>query len=642
MSISVKVKKDSPLHKRIIDAVKDRKEFSKKKMDNFKKQWDDADDSMRAYIHEKEIDKKRRDKKSYSGEVDYITLEVPYTYAIIMTAHTYFSSVMLARQPVFQYTARHGETQDSVNAVEAVVDYQLKVGTMLPVMYNWLYDLAKYSLGIVGIYWDVQDKVIKNYVKEQNSIMGIPLAGERTVLKEEVIRAYEGNRLFNVRPHDFFPDPRVPIWRFQEGEFCIRETSEGYHSILASEHAEPGYYINLKEMMEQVKERGADRETGSSRVELPLQPGEAGKAPGPGFVKITDAYIKLIPSVWGLGNGKRTETWCFQVAEDSIVISAKPLGCCHDMFPFSIMEGNYGSEEFAKFGMLEIIRPLTDVLTWLFNSHFYNVRRVLNNQLIVDPSLVVMKDVTKPGQRVIRLKPTAYGRDVRSAVYQLQQVDVTRSHLNDAQYVEQMIQRVSSVVDNVMGVQHQGGRKTATESRIAAGSSGNRLKTPMEYNSALGMDPLSQMILQNTQQFMSLERKFAVAGNTLETAQKFLMANPQAIAGFYDFVAVDGSMPIDRLAQANFWKELLMQMARVPQMVMEWDISGMIAHAMKLQGERNVDRFRRVQLNLQDPAAIAQAAQAGNVVPLGAGGGRGRTAGQRAGGRGTGTSGGNA
>lgn len=638
MSLSVKIPFKSDLHKRIVDGVRERKDFSKRKMGNFHKQWSDADDSMRAYIHEKDIDSKRKAKKTFDGTVDYVTLEVPYTYAIIMTAHTYFTSVLLSRTPVFQYTARHGEPQDSVSAVESVMDYQLKVGTMLPVMYNWLYDLSKYSLGIVGIYWDVEEKIIKRYVKQGNSFMGVPFAGEKTVLQEEIVKGYEGNRLFNVRPYDFFPDPRVPIWKFQDGEFCIRDTSEGYHSILASEHASPGYYINLKEMVTAAKERSNDRETGSSRTELPLQPGEAGKAPGPGFVTITDAYVKLIPSVWGLGSGKRVETWCFQIAEDKVVISAKPLGCYHDKFPFSVMEGNYGSEEFAKFGMLEVIKPLTDVLTWLFNSHFYNVRRVLNNQLIVDPSMVVMKDVTKPGQRVIRLKPSAYGRDARMAVHQLVQADVTRSHLNDAQYVEQMIQRVSSVVDNVMGVQHQGGRKTATESRIAAGSSGNRLKTPVEYNSALAMDPLSQMMLQNTQQFMTMDTKFAIAGNTLETAQAFLQANAQKISGFYDFVPVDGTLPIDRLAQANFWKELLMQMARVPMMVQQWDLSGMIAHTMKLQGERNVDRFRIKIAPMMPGADPTNAVQAGNVVPLGGRGGSGKGTG----GRGTGTSGGTA
>src|SRR5690606_20622637 len=116
-------------------------------------------------------------------------------------------------------------------------------------------------------------------------------------------------------------------------------------------------------------------------------------------------------------------------------------------------------------------------------------------------------------------------------------------------------------------------------------------------------DPLSQMMLSNTQQLLTLDRKYAIAGNMLESSQKFIDVTPETIAGEFDFVPVDGTMPVDRLAQANFWKELLMQMSRNPQLVAEWDIGAMIGHTMKLQGERNVDRFRRVNVNIMPPGA---------------------------------------
>jgi len=616
---SVEVKYNSPLHTMLKKAICERKKYSNEKMKNFHTQWDDADDSMRAYIHEKDVDKRRKDKKRYDGEVDYVTLEVPYIYATIMTAHTYYSSVILSRTPVWQFSARHGESQDSVQAVEAVMDYQLKVGQHLPVMYNWLYDMAKYSLGVVGTYWEEEEKVICQYVDEPNVILGVPIGGTRRVKKEEILKGYVGNKLFNIRPYDFYPDPRVPIWRFQEGEFCCRTTSEGYHDIISTEHAQPGYYQNLKQLVTLSQSREGYDNVGSPRVELPMQPGEGGRAPGPGFFKITEAYIKIIPSVWGLGDSKRSEIWCFTLAEEEVIIRAAPLGLYHNKFPFSVMESNFGSEEFAKFGMLETIRPLTDIMTWLINSHFYNVRRVLNNQVIVDPSRVVMKDLTKPGQRVIRLKPNSYGADVRSMISQLTHVDITRTHLNDVQYVESMIQRVSSVVDTVMGMQAQGGRKSATEVRSSTGWSTSRLKTPIEYNSALALDPLSQMMLSNTQQFLDIERKYMIAGNTLENAQSFVDVAPDRIAGSYDFVSVDGTMPIDRLAQANFWKELLVQMSRIPEFAMQWDVGAMVAHAMKLQGERNIDRFKRVNVNVMQPGAQPGA----NMIPLGGANGRG-------------------
>lgn len=646
--LSVQVPVEGDLHRRLISGVKDRKDFSKKKMENFKRQWDRADDSMKAYIPTKEIDRLRQAKKEYEGIVDYVTLEVPYTYAVVMTMHTYMTSSMLGRSPMYQFTARHGAGQDAVMAVEAVMDYQQKSGYHLPPLYNWLYDLCRYAFGVVGMYWDVEQIVSSKIVNQKPTIGGfeVPWGTARPTTVTEILQGFEGNRLFNVRPHDFFPDPRVPLWRFQDGEFVIRKTTESYHDIINTEHMMPKYYTNLDKLpaLQSKGGKGWYGDTGSPRIELPFAPGEGGRVPGPGFFNIDDAYIKLIPKLWGLSDSNRVEIWCFQVAEEEVVISAKPLGAYHNKFPYAVMEGNFGSEEFAKIGTVELIRPMTDILSWLINSHFYNVRKVLNNQLVFDPSRVVVKDLTKSGQRLIRLKPGAYGSDVRMAVHQLQMVDVTQNNLRDANIVEQMIQRTSAVVDNVMGLQQQGGRRSATESRSMTNFATNRLETPIRYNCALGLDPLCQMMLSNTQQYMSQGRKFAVAGNTLQTAGTFLMADAQTIAGQYDFVAVDGTAPIDRIAQANLWKELMGQMARVPEVAMQWDIGGMLAHTMKLAGERNIDRFRLPpQVSVAPPGTdLTQQAQAGNVVPLqgGGSGGVGRGPRGRPAPAGTGSSGG--
>jgi len=629
--LSVKVgPPGTKLHDTILNAVKERKSFSERKMKEFHTQWDKADDSVRAYIKERDVDKKRKDKKSFAGEVDYVTLEVPYTYAIVMTAHTYYCSTILsARAPIFQFTGRHGESQDSVMAVEAIMDYQCRSGGMIPPFYNWLYDLAKYSVGIVGEYWEREEKIVSKYQAVPNVVNGVQFAGSTPQLVQEIQLGYIGNKVFNVRPYDFYPDPRVPLWKFQDGEFVIRDTSEGYFDILATEHTYPGYYQNLDRLKDVLETRGTGIYTGaspgadgdnqgSSRVNRPYQPGE-GNAPGPGFLRIQDAYIKLIPSMWGLSPSKRVEIWCFQIANNALVISAKPLGLYHNRFPYSLMEGNFGSDEFAKFGMVEIIRPLTDILTWLVNSHFYNVRRILNNQLVFDPSRVTVKDLTKAGQRLIRLKPQAYGTDPRMAIHQLQMYDPTSGHLQQASYIEQMIQRCSAVVDQIMGVGDPGGRKSATESRIITGSSTSRLRTPIEYNSYLGIDPMAERLLSNTQQLLDVDRVYAVAGNTLQNATAFLNAGPQQIAGAYNHVPVNGTAPIDRLAQANFWKELLMGVARVPQVMMGLDIVSMIGHIMMMQGERNFDRFR---IQVAPPGAAPGSTLGGNVVPIGGTNGR--------------------
>ena len=621
----IQIDPKSKLHKRILQEVMDRRKFSLRKMQDYHRRWDEQDDVIRAYLPETEMTSNQKSNRRFKREFDYISLELPYSYAIIMTAHTYWSSVFLSRNPVYQFTARHGEPQNSVMAVEALMDYQLLVGQQLPVLYNWLYDMAKYGLGIVGNYWEKEEITCAKYVKQEKTVAGVPISDRmETVRVEEILVGYEGNKLYNVRPHSFFPDPRVPIFEFQEGEYCGRDTTDSFLSLKQSG------YINIEYAQKLTADKsGATVDTdGSPQHWRAVQPDED-QGPGVAYADVHEMCIRIVPKAWGLDDSSKVEMWVFTVANGNTVIGARPLGLYHNKFPYALIEYGMGASEFVKLSMIDVIKPLTDTLSWLFNVHFFNVRKALNDVRVVDPSRVNMSDVNRPGAGgVIKLKPAAYGTDPKQAIHQLDVQDVTRGHLADTQFVENMVQRVTGVVDNIMGMVNTSGRKTATEVRTSTGFSTNRLKTPAEYSSAVGWGPLSQMMLQNTQQLYSDEKQFRVAGTLLTEGQQgqqgqqqngSVSVGPQDIAGFYDFVPVDGSLPVDRFAQANLWKELLIQISTNPQVALEWDIGGMLAHVMKITGERNIERFR---LNLAPDERLQRQAELGNVVPLGGNSGR--------------------
>jgi len=623
----IDVKPGTPLHKKILKEVIDRRSFSARKMTDYHRRWDEQDEVVRAYVPETELTRKQKDGKRFRREFDYISLELPYSFAIIMTAHTYWSSVFLSRNPVYQFTARHGEGQDKVMAVEALMDYQLMVGRQLPTLYNWIYDLAKYGLGIVGNYWDKEEVTVAAYVEQESSILGIKTGKTEKVRVEQTMVGYEGNRMYNVRPYDFFPDPRVPIFEFHEGEYCGRDTTASFLSL------QQDGYINIKAAQDAGQGKSSSGTiitdtTGTPHMDRPVQPDEE-QGPGVSTANVHEMIIKVVPSVWGLDDSKKLEMWVFTISNQDTVIGARPLGLYHNKFPYAIIEYGMGASEFVKLSMIDVIKPLTDSLSWLFNVHFFNVRKALNDVRVVDPSRITMSDVLRPGAGgVIKLKPAAYGTDPRLALHQLEVHDVTQGHLRDSQFVETMIQRVTGVVDNIMGMVNTSGRKTATEVRTSTGFSTNRLKTPAEYASAVGWGPVSAMMLQNTQQLYDDDKMFSIAGGLVadgkprEDGSNGIRVTPELISGFYDFVPVDGNLPVDRLAQANLWKELLVQLSAVPQLALEWDIGGMLGHVMKMTGERNIDRFR---LNLSPDERLQRAAESGNVVPLG--GSRGRSGG---------------
>ena len=88
---------------------------------------------------------------------------------------------------------------------------------------------------------------------------------------------------------------------------------------------------------------------------------------------------------------------------------------------------------------------------------------------------------------------------------------------------------------------------------------------------------------------------------------------PQMIAGFYDFVPVDGTMPIDRFAQVNLWQQMLSSLSKVPGAMEGYDLSRIFAFVAQLGGIKNINRFK-IQVMPDD--VIARQAQAGNVLPI--------------------------
>ena len=633
-SLNKEIRYNDPLHNKIITAIRARYDLSVRNMSKKYEEYREAEERAVMYLPETENDSLRKVKRD-QGVPQFTTVQIPYSYATALAAHTYWASVFLARNPALQYTARHGEPQMHVQAVEALMDYQLQVGKMLAPYYIQLWDVAKYGIGVLWNYWDVEKVNAAQIIEVPETYLGIPIPGKTK--KQKVIRkmtAYEGNRLRNVKPQGFYPDPRVPITQVQEGEFVGCDYDVGWNTLVKGR--ESGRYFNVEHVRTKTQKmvRGSGwlyRDRGSSAIDLPEDADRqssygASNVNEVGFVTLLEMYIELIPKDWELGESRSPEIWLFTIANDQVIVEARPHGALHGKFPVSVL--GYEIDGYVQHprGMMEQLDPLNHTMEWLLNTHFYNVRSTLNNQWIVDPARVVMKDVTNPNPgKIIRLTEAAYGTDVRQAIQQLPVQDVTTGHLRDANIVMELIQRVSGVTDNIMGMVNQGGRKTATEVRTSSSFGINRLKTQAEYWSAGDWGTLAQIMLQNTQQYYDGEKQFKIVGDLANWAgDKYVRVTPEDIMGFYDFVPVDGTMPIDRYAQANLWREILMGIQKMPQIAQSYDISGIFAWMAQLAGLKNINQFR-VQVLPDDQ--LQGAAAAGNVVPMGGANGPGAGAG---------------
>jgi hypothetical protein len=439
--------------------------------------------------------------------------------------------------------------------------------------------------------------------------------GRRRIQTYE-IENYEGNKVRNVSPWDWLPDPRVSMQRYQEGEFCGERKRLSWNTIVY--RTAQGYYFEAN--VDKIKSsRGSEYQNanyGTQVVQRPEDRSFVETVEGidhPGTVYCYEVFVNLIPSEWDMPGGDYPQMWCFTITQDfSLVLGASPLNNYHCNFPYDLMKLDPDAYTSYSRGIPRVGKPVQDTMTWLLNTHFYNVRAALQNLFIVDPSRVSLADLEDPlPGGIVRVREAFYGQDVRTAVQQIDIKDFTQQHLSEIPFMQGIGERILGVNDSVMGAQNTGGRKTATEIRSTTGFSVNRLKTSAEFMGMFGMQPHARKLVMNSQQFYSVEKKLRIAGSLMEDAQGFMNVTPEAIQGFYDYVPVDGTLPIDRLAQVTMWREFFQQMVAFPQIAMEYDISKMFVWVAGIAGLKNMRQFK---INWQDPEQIQKQLMMGNLV----------------------------
>ena len=589
------------VHQKILDALVGRIRAGFDGQSELRTRWDNDDKQYVGYVKESALDRRRNEARDSAGTPDQVTIHIPYNYAMMAAAHTYITSVMFGRSPVWQVSGRTGEGQDREQAIESYLSYQVTAGLHLPHHYVWTHDALRYGYGILGSHWTEQVNTIARIVEKPKAWLGIPMPGKpRMETVREEVYGYIGNKCYNVRPDCFFSDPRYPTWRFQEGEYCGRsfeisyldlQDTEKFFNQRALKHLKPydgGTSINGRGNPEGGYRAGTvldipSQDSSASDYDLSVK-----------NYKCDEIHVNLIPSQWGLDpRADRPEKWCFIILEKCLIVSCQPLGLYHNMYPYDYIPAEVEGYDRASRSMLHTTQPLNQMMTWLMNSHLANVRKSINNQIITDPSRVVVSDITGPNAaRLIRLKPSAYGTDIDKVFRQLQVTDITKTNISDMGVLADLMQKVTGVNDMVMGTLSQS-RRSATEVRGANGTAGNRLKTMVEHMSTVGFAPHVQKLIQTSQQFMTWEMKVKLAGDLPSfSGESTAVINPETISGFFDFEVIDGSAPIDRMAQVMMWNNLMQAAIKMPQVMQGLDFVRIFMHVGELGGIRNMSKYR--------------------------------------------------
>lgn len=602
-------------HAKVKDYLIQRLDFSERSMNKFYDRWRYNELRVQAYVDLEDYEQLLKARNDSGKPAKVVSVTVPYMYATIMTIVTYMVQTFCGRSPIFQVGGLSAQAADKAPNMEAVLQYNADHTRLIRHVFQWLLDQEIYGVGVMLTLW-TKETARRTVWTEQKNLL-IPDASGTWTPSRQTRTVYEGNTVRAIDPFMFFPDPRVPMSEVaMRGEFAFWRTFESAHLLKRYEAqgalkfcAAAGQLPRGSTAGEYNKSNRAIRSQGESN---PADERGYGKGVSTGFVQIDQGVCEIIPKDLGLGDSELPERWLFTLANKNQVVQAEPYEADHGKIPVAVAEPYTFGYGFGQLGSADFIGPYQDTISWFINSHIENVRTVLNNMLVVDPSRIEMQDVRHPDAgKLIRIKRAAYGQDVREMLQQLQVTDVTQNHVRDLEMFIRLADSLTGVNDNLRGLQDSGGRKTATEVRTSGEAGASRLAASARLRSAQALVDLAEMMSLNIQQYMSEEFYIRLVG--ADAQEKSFRISPDHLTGDFYFPIHDGTLPIDRIAQLDIWKEIFLTVARDPNLAAQYNVPGIFEWVAELGGVKNLNRFK-VQVAPQ--GAVEAQAQAGNIVPV--------------------------
>lgn len=617
-----RLKPKSEAHSRVLAYLKDRLEHSERKMSQFYERWEQNEKRKQAYIDLDTYEQTLKDDNDNGEAPSPVKIIVPYIFATNSAIVTYQVHAFMGRKPMFQVGTYKPEVAGNARSMETKLQYDADHTRLIGKLFQFLQDGQDYGLGVLRVAWN-KKQAMRTVIKPPGVLGGLfsmlqPGASEGQKSRE-LRTVFEGNEITNIDPYMFFPDPRVPMTEAADrGEYVFWREFSGKHELKMLEAEGKIKYVNAASSRLPQSSFTGDSNQSSRALRAG---GESSPADEPGtqfhrgerFYQVDQGTCWIIPAELGLGDGDAPELWIFTILNKSQIVQAEPFETDYGHHPNVVIEPYTTGYGFGNLGMADYCTPMQDIQSWLINSHMENVRLALNNMFVVNPNTVEMQDLQRPGPgKIIRAKAAAFGQDMRQLVHQLQVSDVTSSHFASLEGINRIADAVSSVNDNIRGLQENSGRKSATEVRTSAESGASRLAAQAKLISTQGMVPMTEMMSLNNQQYLSEEFMIQVLGK--DGQENPITVKPEHLVGDFYYPVHDGTLPIDRVAMVDVWKEIFLAVSGDEMLRSQFNLIEMFKHVAELSGAKNVEKF---QLGMeQDPAVLQQQAQQGNIVPI--------------------------
>lgn len=603
-------------HAYVLNYLLKRIKSSEDAMSKFYARWQIAERKMQAYLSLPNYEQMLRDMNNNSQVPAPAIILFPYKFAVISTVVTYCMKVFCGDSLIFKLGANSRAAADNVRYMEAMLKYHADQTKMIARLFQLLLDGELYGLGVVRCVW-TEKRGKRRIMRPPTDVERLQyannpgeLSGQLKDYEERVI--FAGNDISNIDPFMFFPDPNVPMAEVSEkGEYVFWRDFIGKHRLIQAQQAGSLSYVDT---VDSNQGSGVDTKWSNLSHRSAITGGQAhageerrGNTNTQSSYMVDQGSVEIIPAELGLGPEEHPVKYLFTILNKTQIVQAEPLDLDHGRHPVEVSEPYSLGYGFGQPSLSDYIGPIQDILSWFIDSHIFNVRAALNNQWLYDPSKIDEASLKfpQPGKN-IRLKPLAYGTDVRTALTQFPVTDATRGHMGDLSAFIRIGDMVSSVNDITRGVSPQGGRRTATETRATGESAFGRLGIHAKLISQQAVSRIAEQMVLNVQQLQEQDLWIKVIG-----AEEFSRVGPQLLMGDFTYPVHDGTLPLDRVAGFDLWKEVLTGMAQSPILSQTHSLPRIFEHVCTLGGAPNIASFRLV-----GDAQMDQMAQAGAAIPI--------------------------
>lgn len=538
------------------------------------------------------------------GESSSTHMEMPYERAVVVPLSTammdvrksQFMSIQNSRDPQHQLRPAGGTTTREARAMESNLAYDLCRARWVPTQNTFFRDCDRYGEGTLYVSWHrdfgmkLKAPVCKGFDGwvEKYGKMIPPMLHQKMfeVTKAIYPQLFRPERTWDLRaefnrpqvidPVNVIRDPRSPSHDPNLAEFRghteYAQWADIWNNRMIGDDASTGIFFNLEEAKKIAT--GKAGEGNASKTEKPVDRTHTRVYNGDcGTLKLDWITWRCIPKDHELDGSDNVEMYQFCVSNEAVIIAAFPFENDHQKHPYVCGESVPDMHALWNPGGAEQIDGVQRIVDFQYNTFAEYLRKALHSAGLVHPSLVNIEDILypTPGGHIqvtdAVAKAVLAGKMSLGGAFQELNWDssATSGNLEAAMWIYDFGMKLMATNDPQQGMPTES-KRTLGEVQAIMSSSSARVAALARVIDAQAIEPLVEMMIANLQQYMTVERFVNVIGDAQKEfgGAEQVAIRPDDIYGQFDYVPIDGTLPMDPARQADSLLTLIQTAGGVP------------------------------------------------------------------------------